>query len=295
MQNIEQATFHSLEKGKHLVVFGAVHGNEKCGTLAIRQAISKFQTGEWQLQCGKVTFVPICNPEAYAQNKRFYQRNLNRHCYPKPIHIDYEDKIDPILCKILDDADSLLDIHSYQSEGGAFCFLGTSSPAEIAYSRAINAPLYIYGWADAFAKDASKEQRLAGLGTTDYVRANDKNGMAVTLECGNHHNPHNVEVAKRAIENALIHLGLMAGEFPLAAKQIAIKMSAVYYKEKAGAMTQSWQHGQQVREGEVIAIYDDGEQVKAQSDGFIILPKINLDADIGSEWFYFGVQTAFPI
>ncbi|MFM7851442.1 MAG: succinylglutamate desuccinylase/aspartoacylase family protein, partial [Flammeovirgaceae bacterium] len=98
MQNIEQTTFHSLEKGKHLVVLGAVHGNEKCGTLAIRQAVSKFQTGEWQLQCGKVTFVPICNPEAYAQNKRFYQRNLNRHFYPKPIHIDYEDKIDPILC-----------------------------------------------------------------------------------------------------------------------------------------------------------------------------------------------------
>jgi predicted deacylase len=294
MQNIEQTTFHALERGKHLVVLGAVHGNEQCGSKAIRQAINKFHSGVWQLQCGKVTFVPICNPKAYAKNKRFYERNLNRHFYPKPVHIDYEDKIDPILCKILDEADSLLDIHSYQSEGGAFCFLGTSSPAEIEYSRALNAPLYIYGWADAFAKSASKEQRLAGLGTTDYVRANCKNGMAVTLECGNHHDPHNVEVALQAIENALIHLGLMQGEVPPATKQIAIKMSAVYYRQKAGKMVQSWQHGQFVRSGEVIAIYDDGEQVKVASDGYIILPKVNLDADIGSEWFYFGVQTDFP-
>ncbi len=302
MQHIEQTTFHALERGRHLVVLGGIHGNEKCGGAAIRQVIAKFHANDWQLQCGKVTFIPVCNPQANHNNKRFHQRNLNRNFYPKPVHIDYEDKIDPILCHILNDADALLDIHSYQSDGGAFCFLGTSSPAEIAYCRALNAPLYVYGWAEAFSQNASKEQRLASIGTTDYVRANPKQGLAVTLECGNHHNPQNVEIAIEAIKNVLIHLGLMQDlrekseqYAPKSAPaQIAIKMKYIYYKQKNGEMAKNWQHGQQVKLGELIAIYDDGEQIIAPTDGFIILPKTNLDADIGSEWFYFGVETAFP-
>jgi predicted deacylase len=298
MNHIKQITFSSLKGGLHLVVLGAVHGNEKCGTLACELASQYLNDGSWQLNSGKVTLIPICNPLAYEKNQRFVERNLNRHFYPKPLHIDYEDAIDPILCDVLQQADALLDIHSYQSDGADFCFLGTTSAAEIAYCRALGAPLYVHGWAKAFgSNEASKEQRLAGLGTTDFVRANSKGGIAVTLECGNHDNPNNINVAIRGIHNALVHLGLMEGELQnnqQIESQIAIEMREVIYKQKNGAMQKKWQHGDFLKEGELIATYEDGESVKMPYDGYIILPKTNLDAQTGAEWFYLGVKADFP-
>jgi predicted deacylase len=296
---IQQTTFHSLNHGQHMVVLGAVHGNEPCGAAAIRMVIDHFTTGKWQLTRGKVTFVPICNPLAYIQGTRFVERNLNRHFYPKPLRVEYEDAIDPILCALLDEADILLDIHSYQSQGGPFCFLGTTSQAEIDYCRALHVPLYVYGWADAFSSEgATREQRLAGLGTTDFVRANRKRGIATTLECGHHDNPANVDVAIMAIARALHHAGMLEMQDALpplpSISPRAIKMHSVFYKEKAGQMVRPWQHGDAVKNDEVIARYEDGTTVTAPQEGVIILPKTQTDFALGAEWFYFGVETAFP-
>jgi predicted deacylase len=292
---IQSVTFHALEKGAHLVVFGAVHGNEKCGTVAIRRAIAELQSGALTLARGCVTFVPVCNPRAYGAGVRFTERNLNRHFYPKDKAEYYEDTLDPILCGILDDADVLLDLHSYQSEGDAFCFLGTKSQAEIDYGRALGVETYIYGWADAFSKDATEEQRLASLGTTDYARAKANPALAVTLECGSHDDPRAPEMGYQGIVRALTHLGLIDAALPpiAHANQRAVRMHSVFYKAKAGAFTQPWKHGQRVKAGELIARYDDGDTITAPEDGVLVLPKSAPDFAIGAEWCYFGVETAF--
>jgi predicted deacylase len=294
---IQQITFHSSHADKHLVVFGAVHGNERCGTEAIRRIVAEIEAGDIRLTSGKVTFAPTCNPRAYAANTRFIDRNLNRHFYPKPVHSAYEDGLDPILCALLDSADALLDLHSYQSEGEAFCFLGTTSQAEIDYARALGVADYIYGWADAFGQGATEEQRLASMGTTDYVRRNGRGGIAVTLECGNHHHPDAAEVGYQGICRALMHLGMMDNLLPPVtyAQQRCIRMERVVYKEKAGELTKRWYHAERVRAGEIIARYADGETVYAEQDCVLVLPKAEPDHTIGAEWFYIGVETAFPM
>jgi hypothetical protein len=43
-----------------------------------------------------------------------------------------------------------------------------------------------------------------------------------------------------------------------------------------------------IKKGELIARYDDGEELFAIDDGFILLP--NLNAEIGTEWYYFGIR-----
>jgi predicted deacylase len=296
VMTIEQHSFHALKEGKHFVVFGAVHGNERCGTTAIRRAIAALQSGELTLLQGRVTFVPICNPRAYAENTRFIDRNLNRHFYPKAERVAYEDHIDPILCALLNDADVLLDLHSYQSEGGAFCFLGGAQAAEIAYARALGVETFIYGWADAFNRNATEEQRLASIGTTDSIRANGRGGIAVTLECGNHHDPHAADVGYAAILRALAHFDMVAHTlppFPLESQR-CIRMQSVFYKEKAGTLVLPWRHTDNVSEGKLIACYEDGDNITAPSDGVLVLPKANPDHAVGAEWFYFGTETDFP-
>lgn len=293
---IEQITFHSGKCGTHLVVFGAVHGNELCGTMAIRKLIATMHSGKLTLTQGKITLVPICNPRAYAQNTRFVERNLNRHFYPKENHVAYEDSLDSTLCSILDDADVFLDLHSYQSEGDAFCFLGKDSAAEVAYARALGVNTYIYGWADAFSANASEEQRRASLGTTDYARAKAKPALAITMECGQHEDPLAPVRGYDAILRALAHFNMA----PIALSPIdanaqqCVRMESVFYKEKAGILAQPWRHAQRIAAGEILAIYDDATLIRAPKDGVIVLPKTTPDHTLGSEWFYFGVETPFP-
>ncbi len=298
---IQTTAFHASTSGQHLVVFGAIHGNEYCGVEAIHQAIDAFQQGIITLKRGKITFVPIANPKAYAQKQRFIDRNLNRHFYPPEQCTTYEDTLTPILCSLLDEADALLDIHSYQSEGGAFCFLGTSSQAEIDYARALGVPHYISGWADAFNNpQATQEQRNASIGTTDYTRNTSRKGIAVTLECGNHDNADNVRIGYHAIMRALQHLDMAEISRNMLPKvdtshQQCITMQQIYYKERSGQLSKAWTHLEAVQKGEVIAQYDDdGTHITAPEDGVIVLPKTSTDHGIGSEWFYFGIKTDFP-
>ncbi len=294
---IEQITFHSTRPGKHLVVFGAIHGNEHCGPEAISQAVRALQSKEIVLHNGTVTFVPICNPGAYMANQRFIDRNLNRHFYPKETHQNYEDSLDGVLCGLLDHADALLDLHSYQSQGDAFCFLGNTSYEEIDFARALGVDTYVYGWAEAFGKADTEEQRRAAIGTTDYTRMNERSGIAVTLECGHHHNADAPLIGYQGILRALAHFDMISDD-PTPAYDVntqhCIRMEQVFYQEKPGVLAQPWRHAQPVRQGEVIARYEDGEEITATQDGVIVLPKTETDHAIGAEWFYFGVETAFP-
>jgi predicted deacylase len=116
-------TFEGSAQGPRFVVFGGVHGNEKCGPQAINRIMDLIRSGDIRITGGKVTFVPICNPLAYEKNVRFVERNLNRFFYPKETIKDYEDNLDLILCPVAAQADYLLDLHSYTSQGGAFIFL----------------------------------------------------------------------------------------------------------------------------------------------------------------------------
>lgn len=294
---LEYSRFDALADGPHLVVLGAVHGDEYCGPQAIAQAIAAIHSGGLPLECGAVTFVPVVNPRAYLQQQRFVDRNLNRHLYrDHPGEDNYEDLLTPRLCELLDTADVLLDIHSYQSSGGPFCFLGTTSQREIDYARALGVPTYIHGWGAAFGKAKTEEQRNASMGTTDYIRSNSRSGIGVTLECGHHHNAEAAEIGLAGIKRALAFLEMSPALLPPVDRQQqhCIEMKQVYYKEKPGHFVRQWQHADAIREGEVIARYEDGETVAAPEDGVIVLPKHRTDQETGSEWFYVGVEMAFP-
>ena len=233
--------------------------------------------------------MPICNPEAYKQNKRFYQRNLNRALYVKDQPKDYEDFIDPILCRILDGADILLDLHSYASQGNEFGFMGHSSREEIDYCLSLGVQNFVYGWSDAFGK-ALDDPREA-YGTVEYARS--KGAMATTIECGQHLNDNAADVGYRTIINALQHFGMIEQmqDINAMAHNFA-KMETVFFKEKEGKTAKQWKHYDVVSKGDVLATYEDGEEVVAPNDGMIILPKLH--AKTGGEWFYFGRKTDCP-
>ncbi len=294
MQNIKKVSFHALNSGPHFVVLGAIHGNEVCGPRAINKIIKLFESEQIHLTHGTVTFIPICNPKAYKRNEREYERNLNRHLYPKTEINAYEDRIDPILCDTLKTADYLLDLHSYQSDGDAFIFLGGQNSKEEAFARNLGVDHFIYGWAEAFGNSSQTEEQIkAAMGTTEFTR--QFGACAVTLECGNHRNENADHIGAQAILNGLSHLEMITGHYAHQKKsnqQHCAKMKKVFYKEAEGEWIKQWKHFDHVKQGEILIKYKDGTTITADEDGFLILPKDF--ATIGGEWIYFGVESEFP-
>ena len=62
--------YTGLQAGPRVIIMGATHGNETCGTVAIRRVMEEIDSGRLQIVAGSVTFVPIVNPKAYEQVTR---------------------------------------------------------------------------------------------------------------------------------------------------------------------------------------------------------------------------------
>ena len=112
---------------------------------------------------GSVTFVPVCNPLAYANGRRMGERNLNRRLRPAPRPQDYEDRIANVLCPLLAEHDVLLDLHSFRSPGQPFVLRGPADnhgdARALRARRGRGAPgrarrrrsRVVDGWMDAYA------------------------------------------------------------------------------------------------------------------------------------------------
>ena len=107
-RHLQSHRYHGLEPGPRLIVTGAVHGNETCGTRAIERVIAEVARGELEIVRGTVTFVPVCNPLAYTHQRRPGDRNLNRRLQPSAQPREYEDHVANILCPLLAEHEVLL-------------------------------------------------------------------------------------------------------------------------------------------------------------------------------------------
>ena len=289
-----------------LIVLGAVHGNETCGTCAIERLIGEIERGEVRIACGLLTLVPVANPLAYAKGERRGNRNLNRRLLPTERPIDFEDRIANVLCPWLADHDVLLDLHSFASPGRPFVMrgpadnAGTLEPfgharAEGRFAAHLGPPRIVEGWMEAYAQGAlrRRERGLAedadpsyGIGTTEYMRS--RGGYAVTLECGQHADPAAPEVAYRAIRQAIALLGLADIPLlpPLAEFECLRLTEVVDRQHAADRFVRPWRSFDVVHADEHVGERHDGTPVIAPSEGYVVFP--DAGALPGHEWFYFA-------
>ena len=288
---IETLTFTATTKGPKLLVLGAVHGNEKCGTAAIRRVVGELESGALDLAQGQVTFVPMCNPRAYAADTRFVERNLNRYLVPIEKPDSYEARLGNILCPLLESCDVLLDIHSYTVGGAPFLFALPENAKERAFAESLGVATMLTGWADAYAatgRGAKTGGSEESTGTTEYARR--FGALAVTLECGQHKDPAAPEVAYRAIHNALRHTGLVKETGAVAASGVKrlITVVSVHYCDEGWTFPREWKHLDSVSKGQIVARGPGDAHLMAPENGFIIMPKHG--AVTGEEWFYLGIE-----
>jgi predicted deacylase len=302
MSPFKSITFTSPNPGPRLIILGAVHGNEVCGTLAIKRLIDAMDRGTVTLAAGRLTLVPVTNPLAYGKRQRNGDRNLNRHLAPRTDPLDYEDHIANWLCPLLAQHDVLLDLHSFQAPGSAFVMLGpldnngpiepfSHAAEEEALALRLGVGRAVDGWLSCYAAGAARRSGKAeassaaqGTGTTEYMRS--VGGWALTLECGQHADPSAPDVAYRAIVNTLSHLRLVDGGAPEETREIeGLRLCEVVDKLHAGdTFAREWKSFDPVQAGQTIGTRQTGATVVAPVDGRIVFPKA--DAEVGQEWFY---------
>lgn len=308
--NLRIHQFSALQTGPRLMVTGAVHGSETCGTRGIERVLSELDSGALAVVRGSLTLVPVTNPLAYSKGERNGDRNLNRNLRPSDDPQDNEDCIANVLCPLLARHDVLLDLHSFRAGGEAFAMIGPANNAgdlepvrhaalEQALALRLGPRRIVEGWLSTYA--VGVQQRLArthptersgllsthpsyGMGTTEYMRTTG--GYAITLECGQHDDPAAPEVAYRAIRNTLAHLGLVDEAPPPARTDIEfLRLAEVIDRHHADDhFTRAWSSYDRVSAGDAIGVRHDGTQVRAPRDGYIVFPDAN--AQTGNEWFY---------
>lgn len=312
--HLRTVSFHGLKPGPRLLVLGAVHGNETCGTRAITQIIAELDNGALAVERGTVTFLPVTNPLAWQLKQRTGERNLNRNMAPSAIPQDFEDRIANLLCPLLESHDALLDLHSFHTGGAPFVMIGPqNNRGELEpFARAEEEMLLalhtgphriVEGWLETYARGvqrraaapategSSRAQSLVtdpnyGVGTTEYMRS--RGGYAVTLECGQHDDAQAVKVARHAISQTLALLGISSLPLaPVQAEREILRLVDVTDREHAGdSFSREWRSFDAVKAGEVIGMRHGGHEVRAAADGFVVFP--NPRAEVAQEWFYFA-------
>jgi predicted deacylase len=250
--DIETHHFDSHQEGAHLLVFGAIHGNEKCGSQACFKMIRDLEEGSLKLTQGHITFIPTCNPKSYANNVRYTDVDLNRivthHSHPKY----YEQFIANALIKHIDTCDTLLDLHSMSADSQPCTFMDYPTKENIALTRAINAPHVLMAWETVY-------EDLGNCISTEHY-AHKAGKSVITLECGQHQSDQAPTIAYNAIYNSMVHLGLINNKLKRPKhKQEYFKFTHMFCKQEGAAFAQNWHHMEPLHQGQIIG--KDSEKV----------------------------------
>jgi predicted deacylase len=310
--HFKSLSFSGRENGPRLIVTGAVHGNETCGTQAIGRVLEEIDSGAMSIERGHVTFVPITNPLAYARRERIGDRNLNRNLAPTSSPKDFEDHVANWLCPLLAQHEVLLDLHSTRAKTEPFAMLGPRDndgdlqpfkhcAEERAMARHLGVKRFVDGWLETYAAGVARRVKegtgselnrspIYGVGTTEYMRS--VGGYAVTLECGHHEDPSSADVAYRAIHNVLAFLGISneANPSPVGRYE-ALHLHEVVDRVDAGdQFSRAWSSFDRLAKDDFIGTRKHGRKVFAPNDGWIMFP--DAKSLPGNEWFYLAEPLA---
>ncbi|MDR1196806.1 MAG: succinylglutamate desuccinylase/aspartoacylase family protein [Candidatus Nomurabacteria bacterium] len=278
--DIPKLVFKGSKPGPRLLVLGAIHGNETAGPAAIRRLAAELEARKIVLTAGELTMVPVCNQKAYRQNTRYVDENLNRVFRKHSDPTSYEQRCANRLTDFFAGADYVLDLHSQHVDGQSYCFAQNNSRKLLDFVRALGPECIIFDWAKLYPEgDFTTESYAESLGA-----------VGTTVECGNHTNPKTVDVAYDTILRALVHLGMIPSESVSKPNLEALNlyMTKKYDFQAGGRLAKAWQHLDYLPAGAVVATLEDGTEIKAAEDSYMILPKLT-DNRPGEEWFYLAV------
>lgn len=278
----------SGKAGPNLLVTGAVHGDEVCGPKAIFPMLEEFKSGLLKIDSGTVTFVPVCNLEAYAANTRYIKENMNRVWYPfaDPQSIDHEQV--QALLPIFENKTHYLDLHSVHTPSPAFVFNDQETPESRAMAMILGADYIVEGWAKLYPPTNPNETIPEEPDTLWYAKSKGVTGCLI--ECGDHTQPEAVAVARRAILNTFNHLGMMDTGLIIPQKPELLRMTDMVRRpiSESFEFAEGVTNFARMEKGQLIARFSgvNNNELRAPHDGYMLVPFPG--AKVGEEMIYWA-------
>ena len=209
-------TYSQGMPGPMMICIGGMHGNEKAGVKAIELMVKMLEVEPITNPEFKFhgTFIGIIgNLEAYSQNVRYMEKDLNRQWLPERVNqiigqeyheLSPEDRqIHDVISLVRDGLIAyqpnkvyIIDLHTTSADGGIFTIV-PDDPYTVEFAKSLTAPV-ILGMLDG----------LKGT-TLHYFNASNFPGFITSLcfEAGQHEDPLSVNRCIAAITNSLSFSG----------------------------------------------------------------------------------------
>lgn len=199
-QNVELDYSFQIEsgfEGPHIVLIGALHGNEIMGVEAIVKLVSFMENKGLNLKKGTLSCI-LGNPLAYEKGIRFFEQNMNRAFLQDPLDTYEGRRVRGIrsFFEKQSKLDFLLDLHSVSSGDFKMCAYLESQEAQ---EEALQfSPLNMHFVVDPKAVPGSSCEEGQKFGAVSFI-----------LECGNHLLPQTVDTALAHIVDLLVNLEMI--------------------------------------------------------------------------------------
>ena len=291
-------TYTGPESGALVVVFGAIHGNEHAGVLALQEIFRMLEKEPGVNPgfnfCGKLIGL-IGNRRAYAVRRRFINYDLNRRWTSEHLIRLRQRSPDALMAEDLESLELLdllhaelvatkpetlvlLDLHTTSADGGIFC-IPSDDNAGLLLAKELHVPV-ILGMLDGL----SGTLLHFAAGNHFRVGALPHRSFGAAFEAGQHDDPLSVSRSIAAIVNCLRAAGCIRHE-DVDSRHAAIlkafsdplpKVARLQYihhvqPDDAFRMRPGYVNFQPIRQGEHLAD-DAAGPVKAPEDGLILMP-----------------------
>jgi succinylglutamate desuccinylase len=185
------------QAGAHVVIVGGTHGNEPAGVTAMIEFHRSLVDGQLALKSGTVSLL-LGNPEAYARNVRYLERDLNRS-FANPDDATVEGRRARTIGRFLRSQPEItfvLDLHSVSIGEFKIVVFNIEKPQNEALSRKLS------------PCDLHLAYHPAHLPGALVDAAGSRAGLII--ECGNHQSQAGRQTAREHLLRALSHFGVVS-------------------------------------------------------------------------------------
>ncbi|HCK33353.1 MAG: hypothetical protein CMH32_07750 [Micavibrio sp.] len=223
--NIKKYT--SENKGPTILILGRIHGNEPIGTKIIERLMKDIDDKIIQLKNGAINLIACCNERAANEDTRFIDLNLNRIMSAQLIKENkgaYEAELALQVMEAIDNADMLIDLHSFVDPGTPpymICIDDNAIARDMVKASGYKTILC----ASPFLTPANSQM------TVDYAKSKGK--PAVLIEAGYHNDPTAFNRGYEAVLNILATLGFIdkSIEIPSTSQDFVVMKDYILQKD----------------------------------------------------------------